>query len=415
MSALEGDAAVEVVRGTLERRGLLDALAAAGVPRAQGFRLLKAFARVRKFDKPHKKDAFVVALDRPSRRLRAFEYVVGPTEIWQAREGDDGLLVAARLDLHVEEKRVALALPIVEGLDAALQAAGVDGELATLLDEALTGRARASSAHPGASLRVLAREETALGVFARWSGVDAVELRPPGDGASPLRVYRFTGKHARGWFDARGHQPYQGGWRSPIPGGRVSSRFNPHRMHPVLHVVMPHNGVDFGASTGTPVYAASYGSVETVGESGPSGNLVTLAHPGGIVTGYAHLSRFAPGLHPGQKVEARQLVGYVGTTGRSTGPHLHFGAKRNGVFFDPLTLRLDGERVLPKGDRSAFEDARRALDAALDAIALPAATPAAPAPTATAPSIEPDAEAPDAEDIDGGDIDLEPLGEEAPH
>jgi murein DD-endopeptidase MepM/ murein hydrolase activator NlpD len=146
-----------------------------------------------------------------------------------------------------------------------------------------------------------------------------------------------------------------------------------HRMHPILHVVMPHNGVDFVADAGTPVFAACHGSIESVGDSGPSGNLVTIRHADGISTGYAHLSRFAPRLAAGQSVETRQLVGYVGSTGRSTGPHLHFSAKRNGIFIDPLSLKLDGDRVLPRNERTEFDEERAPLDKILDTIPLPAA------------------------------------------
>jgi murein DD-endopeptidase MepM/ murein hydrolase activator NlpD len=190
---------------------------------------------------------------------------------------------------------------------------------------------------------------------------------------NPLRVYRFHSDKAQGFFDAKGHQPYKGGFRSPIPFARISSRFNMRRMHPILHVIMPHNGVDFVASTGTPVYAACGGNIEWIGDGGPSGNLVTIRHANGITTGYAHLSRFAPHLSQGTPVETRQLVGYVGSTGRSTGPHLHFSAKRNGVFIDPLGLKLDGDRVLPKSERTTFEDQRAAMDKLLEAIPLPPA------------------------------------------
>jgi hypothetical protein len=142
-------------------------------------------------------------------------------------------------------------------------------------------------------------------------------------------------------------------------------------MHPILHVVMPHNGVDFAAPPGTPVYAAAPGYVEWVGDGGASGNLVTIRHEGGFTTGYAHLSRFAPHLAQGQQIDGRQLIGFVGSTGRSTGPHLHFSAKKNGVFIDPLRLKLDGLRVLPKSDRPEFDRQREPLDQLLDAIALP--------------------------------------------
>ena len=120
------------------------------------------------------------------------------------------------------------------------------------------------------------------------------------------------------------------------------------------------------------VYATAAGTVVSVGNDGPCGNKVEISHPGGISSVYCHLSRFAAGLHVGQHVEGRQLIAYVGQTGRVTGPHLHFGIKRNGQFIDPMTLRLDGVRVVPRGRRDEFERLRTDLDAELDAIALPA-------------------------------------------
>jgi murein DD-endopeptidase MepM/ murein hydrolase activator NlpD len=102
--------------------------------------------------------------------------------------------------------------------------------------------------------------------------------------------------------------------------------------------------------------------------------MVQVLHPNGLVSAYCHLSRFAGGLHVGQHVESRQLVGYVGQTGRVTGPHLHFAIKRGETFLDPLSLKLDGMRVLPPPDREAFDKLRAEDDLALDAVVLPPAT-----------------------------------------
>ena len=135
---------------------------------------------------------------------------------------------------------------------------------------------------------------------------------------------------------------------------------------------MPHEGIDFGAPMGTPVGASSYGTVTFVGFAGPTGNFVRLSHPGDIETGYAHLSRFAEGLKVGDKVKRMQIVGYVGSTGRSTGPHLHFSAKRAGKFFDPETLNLDGLRTLAAKERVQFEQTKAEYDKLLDAVPLPA-------------------------------------------
>ena len=388
---------IKLVEGTMHRRPLVDALRDAGLANNQIYRLLGVLTPLRKFDRPRRKDTFVVAMDPTTRRLRAFEYQAGPTEIYQARENAEGMLTAEKLDLHVEKKRLATAVVIGSDLAASLQAVGLDPSLIDLLDDALEGRAQISHLHAGTRLRLVADYETALGVFARFIDAPAVEYVPTDPDAAALRVYHYHGRNGgkdEGYFDAKGHQPYKGGFRRPIPFGRISSGFNMHRMHPILHVVMPHNGVDFVADAGTPVFAACHGSIESVGDSGPSGNLVTIRHADGISTGYAHLSRFAPRLAAGQSVETRQLVGYVGSTGRSTGPHLHFSAKRNGIFIDPLSLKLDGDRVLPRVDRAEFDEERAPLDKILDTIPLPAApVEAVPRASSEAEDLEPADEA----------------------
>jgi murein DD-endopeptidase MepM/ murein hydrolase activator NlpD len=139
-------------------------------------------------------------------------------------------------------------------------------------------------------------------------------------------------------------------------------------MHPVLHVDMPHNGIDFAASPGTPVYASASGVIKSAGDSGPCGNMVQIEHSGGLVTAYCHLSKFAPGINAGTRVETRQLIGFSGQSGRVTGPHLHFAAKRGDIFIDPMALRLDAFKVIPPQDRDAFQVRRVELDKVLDAI-----------------------------------------------
>jgi hypothetical protein len=239
----------------------------------------------------------------------------------------------------------------------------------------------------GDVVRVVAQEVTVLGEFSRYSGIEAVEIRRKDGQEKPFRLYYHRGKSERGYYDDKGRSPYEGGWRKPVKDAPITSRFNPKRMHPVLKKVMPHNGTDFGAPTGAQVGASSYGTVSFIGPAGPSGNLVKLDHPGGVETGYAHLSRFAEGLKVGDKVKRLQLIGYVGSTGRSTGPHLHFTAKKNGEFFDAESLNLDGMRVIGKEERDAFGKSRQGYDELIDAIALPLPPPEKPE-IAAAPSAD---------------------------
>jgi murein DD-endopeptidase MepM/ murein hydrolase activator NlpD len=388
VAQLAGDAEVTLVEGVLSRRPLLTALGAAGLSRSEAQRVARSLEDVRDVDRFGAHDTFTVARNKASGRVVAYEVASSPTDVWQARElaQTDGTskLVARKLELHSERVRIRKALVVGADLRASLIDAGLTpiDDVLSMLDDALEGHAELSDVRPGARLRLVATQERVEGAFARWASLDAVEYIPAAPGAAPVRVYFFGGddersRERRGWYDAKGRQPYHGGWRSPVPLARVASRFNPHRMHPVLHVVMPHNGVDFAAPSGAPVYATAAGVVASVGGGGPCGNMVEIAHPGGITSVYCHLSRFASGLHVGQHVEGRQLIAYVGQTGRVTGPHLHFGIKKNGVFIDPMTLRLDGMHVVPRSKRDEFDRLRAALDAELDSIPLPA--PGAPA------------------------------------
>jgi hypothetical protein len=373
---LADDASVALIEGTIGRRPLLTALSSAGLPLGEAQRVARSLADVRDVDHFAPKDAFTVARDKASGRVIAYEIVAAPSEVWQAREEDQAgggpRLVARRLGLIVESVRVHKSVVVGLDLRASFADAGLTpvDDFLTMIDDALEGHAELSDLRAGARLRVAATAEYVDGTFARWTGLDAVEYMPAPANAAAVRVYWFDDDAHRGWYDAKGRQPGRGGFRAPLPFTRIVSRFNPHRMHPVLHVVMPHNGVDFAAPVGAPVYSTAAGIVTSAGFDGPCGNKVEIAHTGGITSVYCHLSRFAQGLRVGEHVESRQLVAYVGQTGRVTGPHLHFGIRRGGVFIDPMTLRLDGFHTIPRSRRDEFDRRRSELDVELDRIPL---------------------------------------------
>jgi len=385
IAELAKDPSALVVSEPMDRRSFVTALSDKDVPKAQVYRILKAFEGLRKFDKSGRKDRFTVAMDKATRRVRAFEYEVSASEVYQAREDANGLLTGVQLDMKIAEEEVVSAFYVGKDVSASYRAGGLEDGILDVIDDALSGRLSTETFEEGSTVRLIATEETSLGLFSRYKKVIALEYRPADPTAKPVRIYHFTGQEGRGYFDERGRQPYAGGWRSPVPGAPITSRFNPKRMHPVLKKVMPHNGTDFGAPTGTPIYASYRGTVGFIGNGGPAGNLVMLKHANGIETGYAHMSRFVPGMKVGDKVGTAQLIGYVGSTGRSTGPHLHFIAKKDGKFIDAETLQLDGERIMPSVDRAAFQAAKEALDKRLDAIPLPEPPPEPPPPAAAAP------------------------------
>ncbi len=360
-----------LVRGEMKRRSFIKALGQAGVPKAQVYRILKAMEGVHKLDRTGRRDKYAVAMTRGTKKVVAFEYQVDPTEIYQARTNSNGLLRGQRLDMKVRSEEFATSFYIGKSFTKSYARAGLERGLSKVVNRAFNGQTSTEAFEEGGTMRILVVEQTALGQFVRYERVRALEYRPADPSKKPLRAYWFQGQRVRGYADARGRRPSNSGWRTPVPGAPITSHFNPKRMHPVLKRVMPHNGTDYGAPSGTPVYAAYRGTVLSIGPRGASGNLVIISHPGGIQTGYAHLSRFAKGIKRGDKVGTRQLVGYVGSTGRSTGPHLHFTAKKNGKFMDALKLRLDALQVLPVAERAAFVAQKRQLDRALEALPLP--------------------------------------------
>jgi len=134
--------------------------------------------------------------------------------------------------------------------------------------------------------------------------------------------------------------------RAPVEFTRVSSVFNPHRLHPILNLIRGHMGTDYAAPIGTPVHASGEGRVSFAGTRGGYGNAVILAHSGNISTLYGHMSRFARGIRVGSHVQQGQIIGYVGMTGLATGPHLHYEYLMNGVHKDPQTVKLPGAQPL---------------------------------------------------------------------
>lgn len=136
--------------------------------------------------------------------------------------------------------------------------------------------------------------------------------------------------------------------RAPVEFKYISSNFNPHRRHPILNIVRAHQGVDYAAPTGTPVRASGDGRVSLAGTKGGYGNAIVLEHGGGISSLYGHLSRFAKDIRAGARVKQGDVIGYVGTSGMSTAPHLHYEYLVNGVHKNPRTVALpDAEPIGP--------------------------------------------------------------------
>jgi murein DD-endopeptidase MepM/ murein hydrolase activator NlpD len=181
-------------------------------------------------------------------------------------------------------------------------------------------------------------------------------------GGKAKRIFRFTPKSGfTDFFHETGQSVRRALLRTPIDGARISSRFGKRR-HPILGYTKMHKGLDFAAARGTPVFAAGNGKVEKAGRNGSFGKYIRLRHNDQYKTAYAHLKSIARGIRPGARVKQGQVIGYVGTTGRSTGPHLHYEVHVKGRQVNPLSVKLPAGEKLKGKELERFRLAKQKVE-----------------------------------------------------
>tara|TARA_B100001123_G_C15268083_1_gene1009218 strand:- start:390 stop:1709 length:1320 start_codon:yes stop_codon:yes gene_type:complete len=177
-----------------------------------------------------------------------------------------------------------------------------------------------------------------------------------------IKLYRFEKKGSTGYYDVNGKSIVKALMKTPINGARLSSGFG-KRKHPILGFTKHHNGTDFAAPTGTPIMASGNGTVIKAGKCGAGGLCVRIRHNSSYTTGYGHMSKIAT--RSGRRVRQGQIIGYVGSTGMSTGPHLHYTVSFNGKFINSQKLKLPSGKILKGEERKLFEVERIKLDVRL--------------------------------------------------
>jgi murein DD-endopeptidase MepM/ murein hydrolase activator NlpD len=189
-----------------------------------------------------------------------------------------------------------------------------------------------------------------------------------------IKLYRWQGDDGEvDYFSETGHSSRKALMRTPIDGARLSSGFG-YRRHPILGYSKLHQGTDFAAPPGTPIYAAGSGQIEKIGWQGGYGNAIMIRHNKEYQTLYGHMSGFAPGMHPGKRVKQGDIIGFVGSTGMSTGPHLHYEVHLNGKQIDPLSLKLPSRQRLQGQELARYLDYVKTLDQRFQALARSGAT-----------------------------------------
>jgi len=367
-----GDKGIQVFEGTFGRRTFFEVVrshtrdldAVAAIAEAVRRTQLFDFRRIR----PDDRYRLFCAADGT---VRMFEYSRSETEMYHVVRAGEASFVAHRVEVPVED-RVTRAAGRVEGsLARSFVAAGLDASIMPLVTDIFSYSINFSrDVRPGDRFRLLVEERWVGGRFHHYTRVLAFEY--VGQLIGSVKAYAFEIDGKTRFFAADGSSVQRVFLAAPCRYEAISSRFDPNRMHPILHVRKPHEGIDLVAPTGTPVYAIADGVLAFHGEKGPNGELVVVQHSGDMMSYYAHLSAYAPNLRDGMPIRRGQLVGYVGSTGRSTGPHLHFGIKVKGKFVDPETyLRSQRARPVPPAQMEAFRARVAELDAELARVPLP--------------------------------------------
>jgi murein DD-endopeptidase MepM/ murein hydrolase activator NlpD len=182
-------------------------------------------------------------------------------------------------------------------------------------------------------------------------------------GGETRKFYRYqtTDDNTVDYYDETGKSAKKFLVRKPVSDGTITSGFG-GRNHPILGYTKMHTGVDWGSAMGTPIFAAGNGTIEKADWEGGYGKYIRIRHANGYETAYGHMSAFARGMEPGKKVRQGQVIGYVGSTGLSTGAHLHYEILINGRFVDPMKIKLPRGRVLESTVLAGFEQERVRLD-----------------------------------------------------
>lgn len=282
------------------------------------------------------------------------------TDVTLTRSGT-GNFVAAAIDKELVEANRRAAGVIDSSLFGAAQEAGVPMPvIADLIKTFSFDVDFQRDIQDGDAFELLyERKETADGDFVKSGRILFAALTLSG---KTIPVYYFERDGEGEYFTPGGEAIRKSLLRTPVDGARITSGFG-MRMHPLLGYSKMHKGVDFGAPTGTPIFAAGSGTVVEIGKKGAYGNYVRIRHNGEYQTAYAHMSKFAKGVKKGDRVKQGDVIGYVGTTGRSTGPHLHYEVLVSGAQVNPAKIKMTGGDKLTGKQLKAFQAQMAAIDA----------------------------------------------------
>jgi murein DD-endopeptidase MepM/ murein hydrolase activator NlpD len=308
--------------------------------------------------------------DRATRELETVHYEIDERSLLVLERAPDGTIQAQRTKLPYFTEVKGVAGPIERGLREDATDWGIPPQVVSELAEIFGWEMDLENdLRPGDQFRILYENTWQAGQTRAEPGkVLGAEIATQGRSLTAVFFEDPDGKG--GYYRPSGEAVSRTFLRYPVEFTEITSDFSLHRRHPILRIRRPHLGVDFAAPAGTPVRAVASGTVTESGWVNQLGRCVRIDHSGALASSYGHLARIAPGITAGKVVERGQVIGYVGSTGLATGPHLHFALDRDGQYVDPLQVTAASDTVVPDAHRRAFERVQTAVTRQLAALPM---------------------------------------------
>jgi murein DD-endopeptidase MepM/ murein hydrolase activator NlpD len=343
------------MRGTLEEHhSVFAALRAHNLPSSKIQPVVDATGEVFDFSRSRPDDTWYVEVDSTG-TITTFRYETSPVDVWETVRNSNGSYACSKIKVPVERRRATVSGTVERSLWTAFAESSA-GNNAVLIDRFSDIFAYSvdfnRETRPGDRFTLVVEKVYLEGEFLRYGRILAAEYLQGRSDAHRGFYHEDDDGEGGGYYTAEGKSLKRQFVKSPLATTRVTSQYG-QRHHPTLGEQRMHRGVDYGAPIGTPVRAVADGTVTYAGRKGANGNLVVLRHANGYVTLYAHLHDIH--VDAGERISKKTIVGEVGNTGRSTGPHLHFGMKQNGRYVDPMEIEAKRADPLDSDERTHFK------------------------------------------------------------
>ena len=305
-----------------------------------------------------------IQIDRKNGEVRRLEYPIDQDTLLVVNNSPQGL-TTIKQEIEFETRLSVIAGRIrTSFFEDAIQA-GLNSQLVLNLADIFGWDIDFSvDIREGDSFRVLLEDNYKDGKFVYTKRILAAEFM--NQGREYTLFYFKDHDGIEGYYDSAGRSVRKQFLKSPLRYSRISSSFSNRRFNPILKIYRPHYGIDYAAPTGTPIEAVCDGKVTFAGWKGGYGNCITIQHSATYASNYGHLSHFAQGVKAGAKVKQGEIIGFVGSTGLATGPHLDFRIAENGAFINPFNLKNIDTEGLNSRYRGRFEEIKREMLARLD-------------------------------------------------